>query len=414
MPAPRSLLKPFEKTATTDIPNPKKRLVVFDPATTGLAVLVTPRGAKTYTVVARAPSGKQVWKEIGKPGEISIDQARERARIAVPRIKAGEATPLPEEAPVVPPETFRKVSDDFLALYVKNKERPLRSAYEIERQFKSHLWPRWEKRVFVDIKRRDIAQMLDEVERDSGASMADHLLATLSKLMTWYAGRDDDYTSPIIRGMRRTKPSERKRKRMLSDDEIRLVWNAADDAGVFGAIIKTCLLSAQRRDKVRLMRREDVDMETGRWTIPSEVREKANAGEITLPPLAVAVLKSCKELKGNPYVFAVSKDKAFNGFSKEKVALDAAIAKANGGKVLEPWVIHDLRRTAKSLMSRAGVRPDISERVLGHVIPGVEGVYDRHTYEAEKAEALQKLAGLVTLILNPPKGNVVTMERGAA
>jgi integrase len=244
--------------------------------------------------------------------------------------------------------------------------------------------------------------------------MADHLLATLSKLMTWYAGRDDDYTSPIIRGMRRTKPSERKRKRMLSDDEIRLVWNAAGDAGVFGAIIKTCLLSAQRRDKVRLMRREDVDMETGRWSIPSEAREKANAGEITLPPLAVAVLKSCKEVKGNPYVFAVSKDKAFNGFSKEKVALDASIAKANGGKALQPWVIHDLRRTAKSLMSRAGVRPDISERVLGHVIHGVEGVYDRHPYEAEKAEALQKLAGLVSLILNPPKGNVVTMERGAA
>lgn len=413
MATPKSLLKGFEKTVATIKPDPKKRLAISDPDTRGLYLRVTPAGMKTFTIVARDPSGKQVWREVGNADDITLTEARERAREGVKRIKAGEA-PFPEETPVVPLETFRKVSDDFLALYVKNKERPLRSAYEIERQFKSHLWPRWEKRVFVDIKRRDIAQMLDEVERDSGASMADHLLATLSKLMTWYAGRDDDYTSPIIRGMRRTKPSERKRKRMLSDEEIRLVWNAAGDAGVFGAIVKTCLLSAQRRDKVRLMRREDVDMETGRWTIPSEVREKANAGEITLPPLAVAVLKSCKELKGNPYVFAVSKDKAFNGFSKEKVALDAAIAKANGGKVLEPWVIHDLRRTAKSLMSRAGVRPDISERVLGHVIPGVEGVYDRHTYEAEKAEALQKLAGLVSLILTPPKGNVVTMERGAA
>ncbi|WBX83202.1 tyrosine-type recombinase/integrase [Sphingosinicella microcystinivorans] len=321
---------------------------------------------------------------------------------------------MPEETPIVPPKTFRQVSDDFLALHVKNKERPLRSAYEIERQFKTHLWPRWERRVFVSIGREDIADMLDEVERDSGASMADHLLATLSKMMAWYALRVSNYNSPIVRGMRRTKPSERAGKRILSDDELRLVWSAADDAGVFGAIIKTCLLSAQRREKVRTMRWEDVDTETGRWTIPSEAREKANAGEITLPPLAVAVLKSCKEVKGNPYVFAVSKDKAFNGFSKEKVALDAAIAKANGGKALEPWVIHDLRRTAKSLMSRAGVRPDISERVLGHVIPGVEGVYDRHPYEAEKAEALQKLAGLVSLILTPPKGNVVTMERGAA
>ena len=59
------------------------------------------------------------------------------------------------------------------------------------------------------------------------------------------------------------------------------------------------------------------------------------------------------------------------------------------------WVVHDLRRTARSLMSRAGVRPDIAERVLGHAISGVEGIYDRHDYRAEKAEALAKLAALV-------------------
>ena len=73
-----------------------------------------------------------------------------------------------------------------------------------------------------------------------------------------------------------------------------------------------------------------------------------------------------------------------------------------------------MRRTAKSLMARAGVRPDVSERVLGHTIAGVEGVYDRHTYAKEKADALSKLAALVELIINPPKGNVVPLERGAA
>jgi hypothetical protein len=76
------------------------------------------------------------------------------------------------------------------------------------------------------------------------------------------------------------------------------------------------------------------------------------------------------------------------------------------------WVLHDLRRTARSLMSRAGVLPHVSERVLGHAIPGVEGVYDRHSYDTEKAHALLQLAALVETIINPPSGNVVPMQHG--
>jgi hypothetical protein len=68
---------------------------------------------------------------------------------------------------------------------------------------------------------------------------------------------------------------------------------------------------------------------------------------------------------------------------------------------MERWTLHDLRRTARSLMSRAGVRPDVSERVIGHAIPGVAGVYDRHSYAAEKRDALEKLAGLVERIVAP-------------
>ena len=78
------------------------------------------------------------------------------------------------------------------------------------------------------------------------------------------------------------------------------------------------------------------------------------------------------------------------------------------------WTIHDLRRTARSLLSRAGVRPDISERVMGHAIVGVEGVYDRHRYDVEKAHALQALADLIDRILNPPAANVVPLRAGVA
>ena len=91
-----------------------------------------------------------------------------------------------------------------------------------------------------------------------------------------------------------------------------------------------------------------------------------------------------------------------SGQSKRKAQFDAKVP-------IAPWVFHDLRRTARSLMSRAGVRPDIAERVMGHSIAGVEGIYDRHSYRDEKAEALRRLAGLIETIIHPPVDNVVPL-----
>jgi integrase len=88
----------------------------------------------------------------------------------------------------------------------------------------------------------------------------------------------------------------------------------------------------------------------------------------------------------------------FSGYSSAKAALDSELAKADGREPMPRWVLHDLRRTAKTLMERAGVRPDISERVLAHVIKGVEGVYHRHGYLPEKLDALMKLDALVDRI----------------
>src|SRR5262249_22035809 len=77
-------------------------------------------------------------------------------------------------------------------------------------------------------------------------------------------------------------------------------------------------------------------------------------------------------------------------------------------KPLPRWTNHDLRRSARSLMSRAGVPPRHAEMALGHVIPGVEGVYDRHGYHDEKAAAFEALAAQIERILNP-QSNVIAI-----
>jgi hypothetical protein len=98
---------------------------------------------------------------------------------------------------------------------------------------------------------------------------------------------------------------------------------------------------------------------------------------------------------------------AVTGFAPAKVQLDD-LMRAKLGK-LDAFVWHDLRRSSKTLMSRGGVRPDVSERVLGHVMPGLQPVYDRYGFLDEKRQALERLAGLIDRIVG---SNVVSMDAG--
>jgi integrase len=167
------------------------------------------------------------------------------------------------------------------------------------------------------------------------------------------------------------------------------------------------LLTGQRRDKVATMQWGHIV--EGEWRIPSEHREKGNAGNLLLPQMALDIITMQPRIAENPYVFAVGVGKGhFNSHSQRKEELDKKVAEVLPD--MPEWVLHDLRRTARSLLSRAGVQPHIAERVLGHAIPGVAGVYDRHSYDHEKADALNRLAALIDTIVHPPEDNVVALR----
>lgn len=403
MAKPSSLLKGFEKTVQSVRANPARRQVIFDEATTGLALIVSPKGKKSFLIVARDPHGKQVWKNIGDPAMMTVARARQEAAQAVARVKAGKAAALPPEPPKSAPETFQQVAERFVARWVdkggkKQDGVPLRSKREIERQLKRYVYPKWADKPFASVRRGLVTALMDDLVDNNGPVQADRVLATLAKLFNWFRQYDEEYVSPIIPEMKRSGSHiARARRRILTDDEIRAIWEGGGRVGTFGAFVRFALLTGQRRAKVAAMRWED--FQHGVWTIPAEAREKVNAGELKLPKMAIDIIKVQPRANDNPFVFAGRGKRAFNSFSDGKEALHTAAP-------IAPWVTHDLRRTAKSLMARAGVRPDISERTLGHVIQGVEGVYDRHGYADEKEQALAALASLVERILANAGGNV--------
>ena len=422
----------------------RARTIYWDEGLPGFGLMVTSGGHRSYTVQYRRGSGRSgIDRRMTIKGLLKLDDARREAKAILGRVAKGE-DPLQkrkeEAAKMV--GTLKAVCEDYLVREGGMKREAhdkatftdkgkLRSAPYRLKFFERVVYPdKMAGRPIQEIKRSELVKLLDRIEDERGAQAAHQALAFLSRLFSWYASRNDDFRSPIVRGMGRVKPRERARKRVLNDEEIRDVWTALDRnfqiPMCFKKLVRILLLTAVRRTKAARMawhemehlRRDDFEGDV--WTCPA-VRMKGNVDHAV--PLTPAVWDIIGErmngTKARPFVFSTSDGKMpFSGYSKAKRALNGTMAElriAEGRGPMPSWQLRDLRRTAKTLMQRAGVRPDISERTLAHVIQGVEGVYDRYEYLKEKHDALLALAGLIDRILNPPADNVVAMpDRQAA
>jgi integrase len=375
-----------------------QRYAVPDPGQPNHYVRVMPGGTKSYVVVAPDPhSRRQVWATIGGTDHLSLSEARQRARTAIQRIKDGLP---PFEAPKPRAATFEDIAGQWLKRHVRSKG--LRSESEIVRLLNAHVFPAWKGRPFEAIRRSDVTTLLDEIEDGHSAKQADSVLAITRSIMNWQAARTDNYLPVIVRGMTRYDTKANARSRILDDDELRQVWRLAESAGTLGAFVRVALLTGQRREKLLTMKWQDIASD-GTWTIATAPREKGNPGELVLPPAAMEIIDALPRFPANPYVFAGQGNGYFRAPDNFQVRFVAKLG-------LPRFTVHDLRRTARSLMSRAGVPREHAERVMGHVVGGIEGTYDRHAYADEKAAALQRLAALIDSIVNP-RDNVLPLKK---
>lgn len=359
----------------------------------GFLVRVTATGVRSFAIDYRA-KGRQTRYTIGRWPDWSVLQAVREAKELRRRIDRDE-NPADDRAPPPPApkvKTVADVLDDFVERYERGR---LRSLDDYESAYRRLVKPALGDVPIYELRRSQIVEMLDDVEDNHGPVQADRTLAYFRKALRWYATRGDEFTAPVVPGMARTKATDRARHRILSDDEIRAMWPVCDTLGAFGALVKTLLLSGQRRGDVGGMRRDEIDDDV--WTIP---RERYKTGREHIVPLSAPALAIIEAQRTGDYVFAQRKGTRLTVYGEPKAKLDR-LSGVTG------WTLHDLRRTARTLMGKAGVRPDIAERVLGHVIHGVEGVYDRHSYLNEKRDATERLAALIERIVSPPAGSVV-------
>lgn len=439
-------------------PDPNKRLEIPDGILSGLYLIIQPTGRKSWAVRYRY-HGKPRKLSLGnylagddpKKAGTELTRIRGEAADILERVRQGEdpaeikqiAKKQAKDEDTADRTRFDGVVRLFLTRYAKPKNRSWKdSARHIglvpdkakpdeaddPKSFiavKRTAADRWGHRPITDIRRADVIALLDDIVDEGKPILANRTLAALRKLFNWALERDLVETNPCDR----VKPpsSEKSRDRVLSDDELRALWLAADElAWPFGRHLQMLILTGQRRDEVAGMKWREISGET--WTLPRDRVKTDKAHEVPLSPPALSILETLPRIDGAGYVFTTTGKTPISGFGKPKATMHEKMmeilrreAEERGDNPEEvevaPWRIHDLRRTVASGMARLGINIAVIEKVLNHTsgtFAGIVGVYQRHEFGEEKRRALEAWGQYVTgLGKNSPADNVIRLAERA-
>jgi len=385
----------------------------------GLFVVVQPGGRKSFAVRYRF-NGRT--RKLTLPRGITLAAARKAAADAIHEVEQdrdpGDAKRQARQAQrIAAANTFRAIAEQYLEREAKKKQGERLRSLEWRRALLERLvYPTLGDQPIAAIKRKAIIELLDAIEDGKlanakgrikgGATMAHSTLAIIRKIMRWYAIRDEDYVVPIVPGMARIKPDERARSRILNDDELRRVWRTTEErSDPFAAMIRFMLLTACRRSEAAALTWDEIVQDDigPCWLLPA-ARNKVKVDLIRpLSEAAQAILEAQAQIGDCPYIFTYGR-RPLAAFSQCKDEFDEASG-------VTGWTLHDLRRTARTLMSRAGVISDHAEQCLGHLLSGVRKIYNRDDFKPQKKLAFDALAALIARIVNPPESNVHQIPR---
>ncbi|MGD9919449.1 MAG: tyrosine-type recombinase/integrase [Paenirhodobacter sp.] len=404
-----------EKLKPTD-----KRQEIPDSLCTGLYLTVQPSGKKGWQVRYRH-GGTHRRMTLGAYPVLSLADARQRARDMLAaategRDPAGEVKAA--KAPKPPkPETDRDTVAAVIDLFLRRHASRNRRGDDVAAMFKREIMAKWGEREIQSISKRDVIEVLDAIVDRGSPVTANRLRAHLNTLFNWAKGRDIVQANPLD-GIKPPAP-EKPRDRVLSDDEIRLFWNACDGLGYpFGPLYHILLLTGQRLREVAEMTWREVDGNT--WTLPADRSKNGDEHVIPLSPEVLAILEGLPRIGRFP--FSTTGETPVSGFTRAKERLDKLMGEAVNKDLPEgadpvaiaAFTIHDLRRTAATGMAGLRFPPHVVEAVLNHrsgTRRGVAGVYNRFDYADEKRAALDAWSRRVAVLVEGEAGNVVRIER---
>lgn len=383
----------------------KQEAIFFDDDIGGFGLRLRQAGSKNWIFQYRLGS-KQRRLTFGTYPAVGLEQARRTAAELHARVRLGQDPAADKfEARARSAETVVVTIRQYLA-HQKKQLRP-RSFKEVERHLLVHARSLHREPLRM-VDRRTIASLLTSLP-----SNGNHVRASLSAFFSWAMREGLVDTNPVTVT---NKPSVVvPRARTLSYDELRDIWTALEDDD-YGDILRLLTLTGARRDEIGSLAWAEIDFERRLITLPEARVKNKRAFNIPLSEPALAILRNRAPSPVRAFVFGRGKG-GFSGWSACKARLDGRITRAResqGKPRMEPWVLHDLRRTLSTHMhEQLGLQPHIVEAVLNHVSGhqgGVAGVYNRATYGAEKRRALDIWAEHLSPIVQGQRINVVPLR----
>jgi integrase len=360
----------------------------------GLHFIVQPTGAASWGLRYRF-HGRTRKLTLGGYPDLDLRTARKKAEIERGKLGKGDDPAAIKKAERAAAKAEREATtldgliDDWNMLHLAEK----RASYS--REAVRALRYAFEKHLNVpaaSLDRAAVVRVLDGITKDGKKAITGRTAAYGRACYQWAVKRgslkENPFASlplaPVV-----------KRERMLTDDELRLIWKATERPGSFNAIVRMLILTGQRREEVAGMTWGELAPDLSTWTIPAS-RAKNNAEHIVPLSLeAQAIVRAAPRIVGSNLVFAGQRG-VFAGWSNAKDDLDAASG-------VKDWWLHDLRRTCATGLQRLGVRLEVTESILNHISgshSGIVGVYQKYTWDDEKRVALQmwadRLSGIVS------------------
>jgi integrase len=361
----------------------------------GLMVRVSCGGRKTWSYAYRI-DGKMRRMTLGIYPHMSVAQAHDEWREKNRQVRLKKDPAVDTRVPT----EFASVFEEW----IRKDQSKNRTWEKVESAVKRHAVPHWRHTPIAEITKRDVLAVIDRVADKGTPIAARRLFAYLHRLFTWAISRDLIQINPLA-GL--DKPArENERDRVLSDVEIKRVWNAAVRlGGPHGDAFRLLLLTGARREEIGQLRWSEIEDNTIK--LSGKRTKNGEPHHIPLSTAARAILDNMHRIEDSDFVFTLSGRSAIGGWSDAKANLDDLAAIAD-------WVTHDLRRTCATGLQKLKTPLQVTEAILGHTAGsrgGIVGVYQRHDYADEKRSALEAWGAHVTALVNGEvRGKVLPMQ----
>ena len=252
-----------------------------------------------------------------------------------------------------------------------------------------------------DVTTEDVRAIIWKKKDEGFDAAAGQVRGVLKRLFDYAMTAGLVSVNPVLALPMRHVHRARSRDRTLSPDEIRLFLRTAIESNIrrqFKLALHLILLTMVRKSELLLARWEHVDFDAAEWHIPAEHSKTGKPHIVYLSRQSIEMFRELQALAGSSKLVLPSRSSLEKPFAAN--ALNDALKVALIGQDIPAFTIHDLRRTASTLLHENGWPSDVVEKALNHTIGGVRGVYNRAEYEPQRREMLQFWADYIEQLLN--------------